>query len=63
MKYRVKRCPAKRDDLKLLLLLLLSQATRLKEAHKALLVQQWQLEKLEEDRRNVEERRRRTEMG
>ncbi|CAM9334128.1 unnamed protein product, partial [Lampetra planeri] len=42
---------------------LLSQATRLKKAHKALVVQQWELEKLEEDRRNVEERRKRTEMG
>ncbi|XP_078480770.1 LOW QUALITY PROTEIN: trichoplein keratin filament-binding protein-like [Lampetra planeri] len=39
------------------------EATRLKKAHKALVVQQWELEKLEEDRRNVEERRKRTEMG
>ncbi len=41
----------------------LSQATRLKKEQEALLVKQWELEKIEEERREVEERRKKSEMG
>lgn len=41
----------------------LSQATRLKKEQEALLVKQWELEKMEEERRDMEERRKKTEMG
>ncbi|AWP07067.1 putative trichoplein keratin filament-binding protein [Scophthalmus maximus] len=39
------------------------EATRLKREHEALLVQQWQLEKIEDERRKVEERQKKSEMG
>lgn len=41
----------------------LSQATRLKKEQEALLVKQWELEKLEEERREVDKRRKKREMG
>lgn len=41
----------------------LSQATRLKKEQEALLVKQWELEKIEEERREVEKRRKKSEMG
>lgn len=43
--------------------LFFSQATRLKKEQEALLVKQWELEKLEEERRDMEGRRKKTEMG
>nr|XP_019956551.1 PREDICTED: trichoplein keratin filament-binding protein isoform X1 [Paralichthys olivaceus] len=39
------------------------EATRLKKEQEALLVQQWELENIEEERRKVEERRKNSEMG
>ncbi|KAM8885958.1 trichoplein keratin filament-binding protein isoform 1-T1 [Spinachia spinachia] len=39
------------------------EATRLKKEQEALLVKQWQLEKIEEERRKVVERRKKSEMG
>lgn len=41
----------------------LSQATRLKKEQEALLVKQWELEKIEEERREVEERWKKSEIG
>lgn len=41
----------------------LSQATRLKKEQEALLIKQWELEKIEEERREAEERRKKSEMG
>jgi len=35
----------------------------LKKEQEALLVQQWELEKIEEERRNAEERRKKSEVG
>lgn len=43
--------------------LFLSQATRLKKEQEALLVKQWELEKIEEERREAVERRKKSEMG
>lgn len=48
---------------KFLLFFFLSQATRLKKEQEALLVKQWELEKIEEERREVEERRKKSEIG
>ena len=41
---------------------ILSQATRLKKEQEALLVQQWELEKIEEERKKMEERQEKAEM-
>lgn len=41
----------------------LSQATRLKKEQEALLLQQWELEKIEEERMKAQERRKKSEMG
>lgn len=45
------------------LLPLFSQATCLKKEQEALLLQQWELERLEEERRKVEEKQKKSEMG
>lgn len=42
---------------------ILSQATCLKKEQEALLVKQWELEKIEEERREVDKRRKKREMG
>lgn len=42
---------------------ILSQATRLKKEQETLLVKQWELEKIEEERREVDKRRNKREMG
>lgn len=39
------------------------QAARLKKEQEALLVEQWELEKIEEERRAAEEKRKKSERG
>lgn len=49
--------------LKPFIMCVFSQATRLKKEQEALLGKQWELEKMEDERRELEERRKKSEMA